>query len=61
MAMDKFRIEKIKSSISGKIRFLLQELRTDAPKPYWLTIRTYVTRSTAEIGLKKALEEEKPP
>lgn len=59
--MDNYRIEKIKEKESGKSRFLLQELRTDAVKPYYLTIRIYVTRSTAEIGLKKVLRGEKPP
>lgn len=57
--LSKYRIEKIKAKEG--VRYLLQELRTDAVKPYWLTFRIFITRSTAEIGLKKILRGEKPP
>ncbi len=43
----------------GKVRYLLQEKRFDAPSPYWLTYRIYRLRGQAEFSLKKLLRGEK--
>jgi hypothetical protein len=36
--------------------YLLQELRTDAPRPYYLTVRIYGIKAVARKRLEEALE-----
>jgi len=54
---DYWRIEKIvlHGQDKGKIRWLLQEKRTNSYKPYWLTYRVYRTSSEAQLKLRKLL------
>jgi len=53
------RVLQFPEQDKGKVRFLLQEQRFDASKPYWLTYRIYTVESQAKLFMKKLLRGEK--
>jgi hypothetical protein len=56
---DKYRV--IRKVINGHTNYLLQELRTDASQPYYLTQRVFYVPNRANTALKSVMTTGKLP